>query len=322
MKTLTSFWQSWEKFWFGPQDLVLMSVFRLLVGVTLLAMYSVRILEIELFFFEQGLMSLAEARDFYPAFYEPLIWLQPPSDTAVVLVYSALLVALLALAIGFGGRVTAMIVLLLHLSLFQRNSSITYGADTYACFWLLFLAMAKNNAHLNLVNWLRRGRPRWSTEVEKVADPFSSMALRFVQIQLCVSYAYTGMEKLRGPMWWDGSAIWGVLGNAQISQYDLSFMYHFPLLVAFLTFATLIFEIYFPIAVWVRSLRVPWLLMGVVLHLGIALVMGLHFFAFLMLAAYVTFLEPATVRRTAAASIRAASPGEWSPLGWPSDRRH
>ncbi len=296
---LTKTWECWQQFWFGPQDPIHMSLFRLLVAGILLVMYSLRMLESELFFFESGYFTLSEARDFVPEFYKPLFWFQPPTDTAVILGQGLLLLSLLALFLGFGGRLTAALTLFLHLSFAQRNPAIIYGADAYASFWLLFLTLARNNSHFNLYRWLRHRASEGpiSTAPNRVYDPLSSVALRFVQIQLCVGYAYTGFEKLRGQTWWDGSAVWAVLGNSQISTYDLSFMYHFPLLIALLTFFTLIFEIYFPIAIWLRSLRPYWLWMGVALHLGIALVMGLYFFALLMISAYVVFVHPTHLRR-------------------------
>jgi hypothetical protein len=119
----------------------------------------------------------------------------------------------------------------------------------------------------------------------------ASVALRLTQIQLCIIYLFAGTEKLKGPLWWRGEAIWGVLSNAQTTTFDFGFMANLPLVITFATYATLVWEIYFPVLVWSRRARYPWLLGGVLLHASIGLMMNLPFFASVMVAAYSVFLR-------------------------------
>ncbi len=116
------------------------------------------------------------------------------------------------------------------------------------------------------------------------------MAYRLIQIQICIIYAYTGWEKLRGNDWWTGEALWLVLGNEQLVVANWSFLKSFPVLLASMTHFTIIFEIYFPVLVWFKKWRLVCIILGIGLHTGIIFVMGLFFFGVTMMSVYVLFL--------------------------------
>ncbi len=113
-----------------------------------------------------------------------------------------------------------------------------------------------------------------------------------MQLQLCVIYAFSGMEKLKGTRWWDGSALWDVLTIRNMQRWDLSFLAHAPIALAANVYVVLFWEIYFPVLVWNKKLRVPMLIFGVLLHIGIFLFMNLPSFGFMMISFYVLFLKP------------------------------
>jgi hypothetical protein len=121
------------------------------------------------------------------------------------------------------------------------------------------------------------------------------MAYRLCQIQVCVIYGYSGLKKLKGQVWWAGDALWNSLADPQLARWDFSWLAHFALPLTGLTFLTLAWEIYFPAMVWVRPIRKPVLMIGVFLHLGIAIGLNLPFFAALMISTYLLFLDRETL---------------------------
>lgn len=135
----------------------------------------------------------------------------------------------------------------------------------------------------------------------------TSSALRMVQIQMCIIYAYSGLEKLKGPTWWKGEAIWTVFANSQIVRWQMDWVSHLPLVITVMTYMTLAFEIYFPALVWLKKFR-PWVLVcGVLLHVGIGIVVFIPFFSTLMIISYATFLtsnEASLIMRRAAQIFR------------------
>jgi hypothetical protein len=147
-----------------------------------------------------------------------------------------------------------------------------------ATFFLFYLIFAKTDA-------APTRKEAWSTLL-------TSVMLRLVQIQVCVIYAFSGWEKLKGVAWWKGEAIWTVFANAQITRWHMNWVSDFPLVITFLTYMTLIWEIYFPAVIWSKKLR-PWVLVGGIgLHLGIGIVVFIPYFSALMIISYASFLTP------------------------------
>jgi hypothetical protein len=287
----------WNRFWFESLPSYPLSLFRVLFVLTLLGMHIVRFVDIDLFFYEGGMVPSTLAPEMMFVNREPLFFWHPTSD-AQALTYNLLYISsLLALLLGLGGRFTAVVATFFHLSLLQRNPSIVYGADLVSSFWLFFLCIGKSTNHLNLWHWLQKRYFNRSVTVSEGTGPLSTMAIRFFQIQLGVIYAITGWEKLRGGQWWEGNALWHVIGNPQLATIDMGFLKHFPWLIALTTLTVLVFEIYFPAMVWTNSrLKKTWLWMGVGMHVGIALLMGLYFFASVMLVSYIFFVEANTLK--------------------------
>lgn len=275
----------WTEFWFEvPQSMQrALGLFRLAFASLLFLMYSIRFLEFDLLFSETGLMTTEMAKRFAPLDYQPLIYWFPENTTALYFCYIIFLVMLLLLALGFLGRGLKWIVFILHIMFFQRNLATIYGADLVSNFLLFALCWTNSNAAYSLA-------PKtWQNWMKSDWNWLDSMGVRLIQIQMCVIYGYTGLEKLKGSEWWDGSAVWAVLMNSQLAPIDFSFLAHVPLVLVGLTWATVLFEIYFPAVIWFQKLRKPWLILGASFHLGAALTMGLPFFSAIMVSTYILF---------------------------------
>src|SRR5262249_51639296 len=97
----------------------------------------------------------------------------------------------------------------------------------------------------------------------------ASIGLRLIQLHLCLVYGMAGLAKLRGPAWWIGTAIWGVLAAGEFRRFNLTWMARSDSLLNLLTHAGLFLEVSYPVLIWVKKLR-PLLLVAVVfMHLGI-----------------------------------------------------
>ena len=288
----------WDQFWFAPRDTYPLSLFRVGLCGILFAMYATRFLEVELFYFNKGLVDTHMAKLYYTLFNEPLFYLFPSSDGLIYLLHIFLLLGLLLIALGLSHRLFICAIFLIHLVFIQRNHFIVYGADLFATFWLFFLCFMKTGSHFNFISFIKRktlqkffGKISSRGVHQTNSDIMTSVGVRLMQIQICICYGTTGLEKLKGNSWWEGSAIWYVIGNQQLIPFDMSFLYHTPVLIAFMTFSTLIFEIYFPIAIWQRKLRYLWIVFGLSFHLFIALFMNLLYFGLIMIVSYTLWLR-------------------------------
>jgi hypothetical protein len=144
---------------------------------------------------------------------------------------------------------------------------------------------------LSVDSLLSRGMQRAAPSV------LANVALRLIQIHLCVIYFFSGCGKLLGASWWEGTAIWGSVANVQYRTLDLTWLARHPLVVNLITLATLFWEVSYPALVWPRLTRRLVLTMAVLVHLGIGLAMGMMEFGLAMIVANMAFVPPVVLRR-------------------------
>jgi hypothetical protein len=125
--------------------------------------------------------------------------------------------------------------------------------------------------------------------------------LRLIQCQVVLIYASSGLWKLLGPVWRDGSGVYYALSNNLFHRAPLVVPVEISSLIALATYGTLLFELTFPLMVLTRPTRRVALAAGVVLHIALWLTLELGLFSALMIAGYLAFLDP---RRVAALSAR------------------
>lgn len=274
-------WRSWCHFWFEAQSASRIRLFQRAFAVLMFMFYAVRTFDLQPFYSEQGLLPI-EVMKQVVTHIRPSILVAFPSDAALYTAHFAFMACMAAIFLGRFTRVAALIAYLIHVSFIHRNVGSVYGVDFIATFYLLYLTVMKADASKE---------KRTTSKSEQIQRDLSSVGFRLAQIQLCIIYLYSGVGKLKGSHWWSGEAVWDVLANVQLARWDFTWLSNFPTLVALLTYSTLIWEIYFCIAIWVPRLRYPMLIGGVLLHIGIALGMNLVFFGAMMGVVYLLFLE-------------------------------
>lgn len=269
---------AWSRFFFEADAVESLRLFRFALGILLFAAYLVRALDTEFYYGANGVLQLDKMLESFPMKYRWSVFFVWPGNGALWTGTVIFLLSLLTMAFGFFPRVSAAVAYVLHVSFMHRNMGIVYGLDMIATFFLFYLTFAKTDAPPTR-------KDAWSTLL-------TSAALRLCQIQVCVIYAFSGWEKLKGISWWKGEAIWTVIANAQIARWHLNWMAHLPLVITLATYMTLLWEIYFPALIWSKKLR-PWILVGgFLLHLGIGIVVFIPYFSALMIISYIGFLTP------------------------------
>lgn len=296
MSTLLAPWNrlrdGWNHFWFDSRseaDLSRVAAFRLVFGLVMFFCYVARIQDLEFFYAGSGILPDWHRRTITLLEYN-FTFIGDWSPGKLHALHGLFLLSLLALALGFFTRFAAILAYVLHVAFVHRNPGVMFGVDMISTFFFLYLCFADANARWSLDAWLGRAASRQSLR--------GHLAFRLMQIQLCVVYGFSGLEKLKGTRWWDGSALWDVLSMGNLQRFDLSFVAHVPLALASVVYVVLFFEVYFPVLVWLKNFRLPMLAFGLAMHLGIFVFMNLPSFAFMMISLYVLFLTPAEVERS------------------------
>ena len=130
--------------------------------------------------------------------------------------------------------------------------------------------------------------------------PFSTaanIAIRLIQIHMCVIYLFGGIGKMRGEMWWDGSALWYAIANYEYQSMNMRWLVRYPWFIALLTHLTVFWETFYAFLVWPRYTRPVMLVMALLVHGGIALFLGMPTFGIAMIIGNLAFIRPETTSR-------------------------
>jgi hypothetical protein len=243
------------------------------------------------------------------------IWFYVTDPIWMRVVHGGVLLILFLFAIGFCTRVTSVLAWLAMLSYIQRAPTTLFGMDTMMIILTLYLVIGPSGAAFSVDRLLARNRARrlaqrlhQAAEVPEAEPSVSAnLALRLIQVHFCIIYLAAGLSKLQGSAWWNGTAVWGTMANYEFCPLRFRLYadalrtlaqhrWLWELVTTGETLFTLVFEISFAFLIWKRSLRPLFIIGAVLLHLGIALCMGLVAFSLIMLTGVLAFVPSAVVQ--------------------------
>ena len=134
---------------------------------------------------------------------------------------------------------------------------------------------------------------------------FHNMAVVAIVSQLLLLYLTSGMMKVRGDIWYHGFATYAISNVDWFSLPSSRPFFHVPLFVAMTSYVPMFYQVMFPAAVLAKNLRLPWILVGAVFHVGVAVTMGLVTFTMAMIGLELFFLTDADFERLATLLRRA-----------------
>jgi len=232
------------------------------------------------------------------------------SPVGVKLFFLAAMAASISMAVGFYSRLASWVTFICIVSLHSRNWLNTYGGDAVLRLMLFYLGLSPSGLAWSADSLIKRFRagalrlekgeapPRFGRSAPAVPAPV--WPLRLMQIQVCLIYFTSGLAKLHGVDWLNGSALGLALLNPIFAKYNFSWIQTSSIAAFFIrvsTWMTLIWEISFPLLVvahrWTRWLAIA---IGIAVHGGIILFMQIHWFGYLMIGTYVSLLPSGAFR--------------------------
>lgn len=213
-------------------------------------------------------------------------------------------VVLIAVISGIAPAITSWLHWYVSVSLIL-NSNIIDGGDQLLSNLLFLTALISINDN-RLFLWKKRAA---NSNPDSLRTSLSSAGFLLFILQLAAVYAHSTIAKLSVPQWTDGSAIWywlqaGVVADRESSIIHsiIFFIIQNPVGSTLLTYGTLVLQTYLLLALFLgRRARSIALALGVVFHLGIAVMMGLWSFSIIMILAelvvYVRGNEASTYHR-------------------------
>ncbi len=289
-------WGAWNRFWFEPTDPATLAFIRVLAGGLLLYTHFIWSFDLVGFLGADGytpveFLNEMPSRDW--SVWSVFHWIGP--TWLLWTVHIAALVVFAMLFVGLFSRVAAVLAYLLAVSYAQRvTPGAFFGLDKTNCMLAMYLMLGPCGARYSLD---RLWRLRAGDKAEPADSTSANLAIRLLQVHLCIVYLFSGLAKLEGSTWKLGTAMWWSAANYEYQSIDLTWLANWPLLVALLTHLTVFWELYYCCLVWNRFARPVVLWLAMLIHGGIALFMGMITFGLAMIIANLAFLKPETVRQ-------------------------
>ncbi|MCB0514688.1 MAG: HTTM domain-containing protein [Chitinophagales bacterium] len=261
-----------------------LAVFRISLGVIILADLFLRTLGFKLFHTDLGLLPLdglykVAWKDWYFSVYTIS---GSPMVVGILFALAAVLAVLLIL--GYRTRLVTALSWFMLVSLHMRNPAVLQGADVVLrllLFWSIFMPLGC----VWSLDALRKKEPSPNLSV------FNGGTVAYI-LQIVIIYFFTGILK-DGTTWQEGTAIYYALQNDHFSTKLGHWVSHFSSLTYLINYGTLILEIYGPLLLFipfcvqrVRTLVVP---LFVLMHLSFIFLMYIGLFPWISIICWIPF---------------------------------
>jgi hypothetical protein len=275
-------------FWFGEADIAPVALFRILFGLQLFNWFWQLFPNLTAFFTDQGILprhaqALSDA--------DRLSLLNLSGDWwLVAIIWAIACVVALALTLGWRTREMALLAFILVSSFSWRDSLILDGSDFV--FRLVPLCLAFTSAG-----------DRWSIDALRRGASASSgwaLPIRILELQIAWIYLATGLEKLGGIDWIQGTAAYYALQLAHTFARPWAEAFAIdPVASHVISWYTIAVELSFlPLAMLpFRVTRTVAALSAAAMHVGILLLMNVGNFPLVMLSSCVLFVPPQWIGR-------------------------
>ncbi len=271
-----------QGFFTQPIPVAPLGIFRLLISSFVLLQAALWYPDWEAFVGSEGWVQWEISKAFNHSWHVHLqdiyVLLRPwgiSDGQFIYLFFGVYVVSATGLLLGILTRFWAICTWACHYVLMSSLPTYVYGVDIFlhiSLFYLMVMPAAKAfslDAHLGWVN----PAPDWA----------STLAIRVLQIHLCLAYFSAGYEKMLYVNWWEGDVLWRAVIQPDFRQFGVYWLSEVPWLVMLLSWFTMFIETFYFIGMWVPRLRVFWLLAMIGLHLGIGLFLGLYLFGLIMI---------------------------------------
>lgn len=327
--------REWDRFWFAPQQPHTLALIRICGGAMLLYTHLVWSLNLVAFLGPDGWLpaqTVSLLKQSSPRMWNDQLvtggnyaWsylYYVDSPALLWILHIAALVVLAMLTLGLYVRVTSILAFVITLSYCHRLEGSLFGLDQINALIATYLMLGPSGAVYSLDRWLATRRlglgstllpsplagegPGLRGKRVAMVQPSvgANIAIRLIQVHMCVIYLFGGIGKARGELWWDGSALWYAFATLEYQSLDMTWTVHAPWLLALMTHLTLFWELSYAFLIWPKLTRPVMLVMAVFVHAGIALAMGMKTFGLIMIIGNLAFIYPEYVEATVAALLR------------------
>jgi hypothetical protein len=194
--------------------------------------------------------------------------------------YTTGMLVSLIYALGIVPRLTGILFFITTAALYDRNTVSLDGGNNVLILLALYLCFADTGKHFTLFTVrIQALRPLYPVILRPI-NVVHNGAMATIALQVAMVYFFSGTAKIMGHRWQDGTAIYYIMRVNEFSLPGFSHLiYENALLITFLTYSTIVFQVAFPFIMWYSRLKLPLFVAAVGFHAGVATFMGLTAFS-------------------------------------------
>ncbi len=204
------------------------------------------------------------------------------------LIYIAVIITHL---LGIGKYLGAAVVFYMFNVLYSVDTPIINGGDTMMRLVLFYLIFADSYQHFVLLKKTPFGK-----EITKIINLLSNLSALSIMLQLCYAYFTSALAKIHTDIWYNGEAVYYILLQERYmgTMFNKALVKH-EWFVLSATYFTILFELLFPVLIWIKKLRPALIAAGILLHAGVYLFLMLYNFQLIFMLVYGLFLSNKTM---------------------------
>ena len=294
-----------------PHATTSLSLLRSVVGLLGVAYYLVDYSDRRWLFGPDGVYGIDAVRGIVSDLNTFDVYLLNDSVAFFEVLFHLGLLLSFAVMVGVGGRLVLALHYVFLWSIYTQNVALLDGGDNLLMIVVPILLLTKcySRFRLPLPRLRRTRRPG------VIASTLNNTGLLLIAGQICIVYLMSGLYKVQGQMWQDGTALYYILRVPEFYFPGVTdILFASDALLVLGAYATVLSSVFFPALVLFRQGRLPAVLMMTTFHLGIAVLMGLTAFAVVMIACDLVFVDRhvAGARRKVRGVIRGIRGHLWS----------
>jgi len=197
------------------------------------------------------------------------------------------LVLILCILFFFGvGKHITVILLTIVLEIYQDITPyLLNGGDNYLKLIMVYLIFADSYKFFSITKLKIK-----NIELQRFSNFLTNLMVYAILFHLCLIYFISGIEKLHSKEWFNGVALYYILNLERFSGTPFnSALANNGWFVNIGTYLVMFFELYFPVLIWNKRLRIPLAVFGIMMHLGILVFMMLYDFQVIFIVIYGLF---------------------------------
>ena len=295
----------WDQFWFTPCLPHTLAAIRIATGLMLLYTHLVLGTRLLAFLGADAWVTGQAAATLHANDYAWSYLWYVDNPTILWLHHGLTMLVTLCFACGLMSRITIPLAWFLQLMYMHRLTGSLFGLDQMTTMLTMYLMLTPCGSVWSVDAWLRNRKAKgadgsmshrwWLPKAEPSVA--ANVGTRLLQLHLCVIYLFGGVSKMRGEMWWDGTALWFAVSNYESQSLDMTWIVRYPLFFAALSHLTVFWETFYCALVWPRITRPLVIATAFMVHGGIAAALGMITFGTTMIIANCIFISPQTVGR-------------------------